>query len=116
MKNLRAKAAVAVATCAVALTTVGVGGASAGEIKGTYKNPNKGELEYIFGSDDAPLKARSHCAYSGLDEPDELEPSDGDDFLFGQTQNFGQVVKAFGPMGKGGASFGCNPNAEFEED
>ncbi len=87
----------------------------AGEIKGTCKNPNNLTLEYIAGDDEAPLKGRSHCSYSGLDEPDELEPSDGDDDLFDQTQNHGQIVKAFGPLGPGGASFGCNPNADFEE-
>lgn len=109
------KSAIGAAVGAMALATLGAGVASAGEVKGTYKNPNLGTLEYIAGDDDAPLNGKSPCAYSGLDEPDRLEPSDGDDVLFEQTQNYGQIVKASGPQGAGGASFGCNPNAEFEE-
>lgn len=114
MKNLAKRIVLGAAVVATTLSAVGVGAASAGEIKGTYKNPNRGVLEYIAGDEETPLKARSICAYSGLDEPDALNLDDGDDFLFGQTQNYGQVVRFFGNA-PGGASSGCNPNSSSEE-
>lgn len=59
--------------CTVAALTLGAGSAFAGEIKGT------GELMEV--------KARSDCAYSGL-EDHPAQP--------GTVQNFGHVKKVFG--------------------
>jgi hypothetical protein len=99
---------VAVAACAAAVTGLGASSAFAGEVTGNGR--------YIAGSDAAPLKGKSACAYSGVndnyalgniktDEAGNLIP-DADGFT--RTQSWGQVVRTAGPLG--GAAFGCNPN------
>ena len=85
------------AVCALALAGLSAGPALAGEIKGP-----PGDSEYIFGSDDAPLRAASECAYSGLN--DDNQPTDA------IAQSWGQIVKVAGPLG-GGPGTGCNPTA-----
>ena len=83
------------AVCVLAIAGLSSGSALAGEIKGP---PGSGE--YIFGSADAPLRAASECAFSGLN--DDNLPTDA------IAQSFGQIVKVAGPMG-GGPGFACNP-------
>ena len=50
----------AVAACTAAVVGVGAGSAFAGEITGNGK--------WIAGSETAPLKGKSECAYSGLND------------------------------------------------
>ena len=86
----------AVVGCTAALTALGAGSAFAGEITGNGK--------WIAGSEEAPLKGRSECAYSGQNDEFVLGlPGDWD-----RTQSWGQIVRFAGPLG--GAAFGCNPN------
>lgn len=91
----------AVCTCSVAGFAAP---AFAGEITGgpTPKvTPIKGHI------------AASICSFSGqdaVDSTDGIDPDD-DDFLFGRTQSFGQVVKFFGSDVAQGAGAGeaCSP-------
>ena len=71
------------------------GPASAGEITGNGK-PTA-----------APDNARSICAFSGLDDPD--------DDPFGRTQSYGQVVRLGFAAEAPNPGLACNPNTEFEE-
>ena len=73
----------------LATAAFGAGTAFAGEITGNGK-PTP-----------APERAKSECAFSGLDDPDP-DP-------FGRTQSFGQLVRMFGPMG-GVPGEACNPS------
>ncbi|GAA8847081.1 hypothetical protein DUHN55_22200 [Helicobacter pylori] len=65
-------------------------------------------------------KARSICAFSGLDTPDEIEgnpPGFDDDFLGHGTQSYGQFV-AFGlkdALAAEAPRYTCRGNAGFEE-
>lgn len=83
----------------------------------TYPVYEEIDNELVHVGDGQILHAKSHCAFSGLndeylaEQPEEGPASDG----FGRTQSYGQLVKALGPLGAGGASFGCNPNNSFEE-
>lgn len=75
-------------TCVMAagMLLVGAGSASAGEVTGKGKTTQ------------APMHAKSICAFSGLDTPDAIEnnpPGFDDDFLGHGTQSYGQFV-AFG--------------------
>ena len=102
----------AVAACVAAVMGLGAGSAFAGEVTGNGR--------YIASSDAAPLKGKSACAYSGVNdnyafgnlETDEsgnlIQDTDG----FTRTQSWGQIVRNAGPLG--GAAFGCNPNRAEE--
>ena len=93
---MRGRRILAVAACTVAVAGLGAGSAFAGEITGNGK--------WIAGSEEAPLKGKSECAYSGQNDEYVLEvPGD-----WGRTQSWGQIVRFAGPLG--GAAFGCNPN------
>ena len=87
------------AACSAVLVGVGAGAALAGEITGNGK--------YIAGSPDAPLRGKSECAFSGLDDPD-VDPVTGEDD-FGRTQSWGQIVRFAGPLG-GVPGVACNPS------
>ena len=98
----------AVAACVAAVMGLGAGSAFAGEVTGNGR--------YIAGSDAAPLKGKSACAYSGVndnyafgnletDESGNLIP-DADGFT--RTQSWGQIVRNAGPWG--GAGLGSTPN------
>ena len=85
------------------------GAASAGEVTGNGKP--------------TPVKehrAKSICAFSGLDTPDEIEgnpPGLDDDFRGHGTQSYGQFV-AFGlkdALAAEAPRYTCRGNASFEE-
>lgn len=73
----------AVAACTAAVVGVGAGSAFAGEITGNGK--------WIAGSETAPLKGKSECAYSGLNDNYVLGNPVPDADGFTHTQNWGQV-------------------------
>jgi hypothetical protein len=78
------------AATAIVAAGVGVGGtAFAGEVTGSDKGGPESD-----GVTGAVGNAASECSFSGLDE---FNPDDPDGF--GRTQNFGQLVREFGPMG-----------------
>ena len=100
IKKLLAGALVS-AAAAVSLA----GAAGAGEITGNNQRTT-------------PIKdhrAASICSFSGQDAPDggELDDDDDDAIWIRGTQNFGQLVSQFGPMG--GAGGACRPGAEEPE-
>ena len=97
---LRLKAIFVAVFVAVALAAVGVGSASAGEITGSGK--------WIAGSESAPLKGKSDCAYSGLNDNSVLGNPLPDADGFTRTQSWGQVVRNAGPLG-GVPGTACNP-------
>ena len=74
---------VAVAVCTAAVVGAGAGSALAGEITGSGK--------WIAGSETAPLKGKSECAYSGLNDNYVLGNPIPDADGFSRTQNWGQV-------------------------
>ena len=88
----------AVAACTAAVVGVSAGSALAGEITGSGK--------WIAGSESAPLKGKSECAYSGLNDNYVLGNPIPDEDGFSRTQSWGQV-------GQGGRAFltsiGLNP-------
>ena len=77
---LRLKAVCAAVFVAAAFAAVGVGSASAGEITGSGK--------WIAGSEGAPLKGKSDCAYSGLN----------DNYVLGNPESAGDEAKAKYPL------------------
>lgn len=84
--------------CAAAVTGVGATGALAGEITGNGK--------WIAGSETAPLKGNSECAYSGRNDENVLfEPGDPD-YQAQRAQSWGQVIRGMRPVGGFG---GFNP-------
>ena len=86
---LRLKAVCAAVFVAAAFAAVGVGSASAGEMTGSGK--------WIAGSESAPLKGKSDCAYSGLNDNyvfGTAGPGNPDEDGFTRTQNWGQVGQA----------------------
>jgi hypothetical protein len=85
---------------ATALATVGVGSAFAGEINGNG--------QWIAGSESAPLKGKSACAYSGLNDNYVLGNPVPDADGFTHTQSWGQVIRVAGPLG-GVPGTACNP-------
>jgi hypothetical protein len=92
---------VGVAVFAVtALATFGVGPAFAGEITGNGK--------WIAGSESAPLKGASECAYSGVNDNYVLGNPTPDADGFTRTQSWGQVIRVAGPLG-GVPGTACNP-------
>ena len=92
---------VGVAVFAVtALATVGVSSAFAGEITGNGK--------WIAGSESAPLKGKSACAYSGVNDNYVLGNPVPDADGFTRTQSWGQVIRNAGPLG-GVPGTACNP-------
>ena len=97
---LRLKAVCAAVFVAAAFAAVGVGSASAGEITGSGK--------WIAGSESAPLKGKSDCAYSGLNDNYVLGNPIPDVDGFTRTQSWGQVVRNAGPLG-GVPGTACNP-------
>jgi hypothetical protein len=91
----------AAVVCAAALAGLSAGSALGGEITGNGK--------WIAGSEEAPLNGKSECAFSGQN----------DEFVLGdesapRAQSWGQVVKAFGPLG-GVPGEACNPTSGSEE-
>lgn len=94
-----AKRLLALVGCLVVVAALAASSAFAGEITGNGR--------YIAGSPDAPLKGKSECAYSGLDDPD-VDPETGEDD-FGRTQSWGQIVRFAGPLG-GVPGVACNPS------
>ena len=99
------KSLIVAVLCGVLVAAVGASSALAGEITGNAK--------WIAGSEEAPLKGHSSCAYSGQN----------DEFVLGdesaaRTQSWGQNVSASTPVVGGGAGipgFACNPTRSFEE-
>ena len=85
---------------ATALATVSVGSAFAGEITGNGK--------WIAGSESAPLKGKSECAYSGVNDNYVLGNPVPDADGFTRTQSWGQVIRIAGPLG-GVPGTACNP-------
>lgn len=91
---------IAVALCAVSLVGLTSGTAFAGEVTGNGKS-----LE--------PLKGRSICAYSGLNDNPAGSPTDGPG---GRTQSFGQDVRGgFIDPRQFNPGDACNPNIVFGE-
>jgi len=73
-----------------------------------------GNGRYIAGSDAAPLKGKSPCAYSGLNDNYVFGiagPGNPDEDGFTQTQNWGHFVTQMGGNAGGGGAGpnGCNP-------
>ena len=97
---MRLKSLVAAALCAVAVAVTGAGSAFAGEINGNGK--------WIAGSESAPLKGKSDCAYSGLNDNYVLGNPLPDEDGFTRTQSWGQVIRNAGPLG-GVPGTACNP-------
>jgi hypothetical protein len=103
MLRLRALCTAICVTAAIAV--VGAGSAFAGEVTGSGN--------YIAGSDNAPLKGKSSCAYSGLNDNyvfgNPLPDADG----FTTSQSYGQVVRQLPVKGQGTGVPGqaCNPTA-----
>ena len=91
----------AVAVCAVAVAGLSAGSALAGEITGNGK--------WIAGSEEAPLHGQSECAFSGQNDEFHLFPNED----WPRTQSWGQIVKAFGPLG-GVPGVACNPTRSGE--
>jgi len=75
----------AVVACTAAVVGVSAGSALAGEITGSGK--------WIAGSESAPLKGKSECAYSGLNDNYVLGNPVPDADGFSRTQSWGQVGK-----------------------
>ena len=88
------KRALTIAVSAAAALTLGAGAASAGEWNA------RGERTGAYEKG-----ATSECFFSGLDEDFATGVSDGDPFT--HTQNFGQIVRMFGPQG-GVPGTACN--------
>ena len=97
---LRFKKAGVAIVAAAAFATVGAGSAFAGEITGSGK--------WIAGSESAPLKGKSDCAYSGLNDNYVLGNPVPDADGFTRTQSWGQVIRNAGPLG-GVPGSACNP-------
>jgi hypothetical protein len=97
---LRFKKVGVAVVAAAALATVGAGSAFAGEITGSGK--------WIAGSESAPLKGKSDCAYSGLNDNYVLGNPVPDADGFTRTQSWGQVIRNAGPLG-GVPGSACNP-------
>ena len=76
----------AVAACAVTITSAGAGAAFAGEITGNGKSLKIGEHA---------LHGASICAFSGLNDTYSGDPAVPDEEGFYRTQNWGQVSKEF---------------------
>jgi hypothetical protein len=92
------------AACAVVVCGAGATVASAGEITGSGR--------WIAGSESAPLRGKSDCAYSGLNDNyvlgNPLPDADG----FTRTQAWGQLDKAtrdFLTSIDGNPATACNP-------
>ncbi len=91
------KRLLAAVLCAAAVTGVGASGALAGEITGNGK--------WIAGSETAPLKGKSECAYSGQNDEYVLDvPGDWD-----RTQSWGQIARHLEGGKRGVPGFACNP-------
>jgi hypothetical protein len=89
------KRIVAATVCTFAVAALGAGSAFGGEVTG--------QGNYIAGSDSAPLKGQSACAYSGLND---------EYYVFGdtsarRTQNWGEFASAGVHAGVPGTA--CNP-------
>jgi len=97
---LRFKKVGVAVVAATMLATVGVGSAFGGEITGNGK--------WIAGSESAPLKGRSACAYSGRNDNSVLGNPLPDADGFTRTQSWGQVIRNAGPLG-GVPGTACNP-------
>ena len=67
---------------------------SSGALAGEW-NKAKG---YIHGSADEPLPAASACAYSGLDEPNDVDGPDGDDNPLWESTPAGGIVQSYGQL------------------
>jgi hypothetical protein len=79
----RAKRLLVVGACGLAVAALGAGSAFAGEITGNGK--------WIAGSETAPLKGKSPCAFSGLNDNYVLGNPLPDEDGFTHTQNWGQA-------------------------
>ena len=88
------------AMCAAIFAGLSTSVAFAGEITGSGK--------WIAGSESAPLKGKSDCAYSGLNDNYVLGNPVPDADGFTRTQSWGQVVRQGGPLG-GVPGTACNP-------
>ena len=97
---LRFKKVGVAVVAATMLATVGVGSAFGGEVTGNGK--------WIAGSESAPLKGRSACAYSGRNDNSVLGNPLPDADGFTRTQSWGQVIRNAGPLG-GVPGTACNP-------
>jgi hypothetical protein len=95
---VRIKRALAAFITSLALVTLGVGPASAGEITGNGK-PTQG-----------PAHARSVCAFSGQNDTPDAEGPEG-----GRTQSYGQLVRQGLKGVVPGPGVACNPTSGFEE-
>lgn len=80
-RRLTRNLGVAVSAAALVLS-LSASAALAGDITGNGK--------YIAGSDEAPLKGNSHCAYSGLNDEYYILG----DTSYPRTQSWGQIPKA----------------------
>jgi hypothetical protein len=78
-----AKRLLVTAACSLAVAAVGAGSAFAGEITGNGK--------WIAGSETAPLRGKSECAYSGRNDNSVLGNELPDEDGFTRTQSWGQV-------------------------
>jgi hypothetical protein len=88
------------AICAAVFAGLSTSVAFAGEITGSGK--------WIAGSESAPLKGKSDCAYSGLNDNYVLGNPIPDADGFTRTQSWGQVIRNAGPLG-GVPGTACNP-------
>ena len=79
----KAKRLFAVLACSLTVVALSAGSALAGEITGNGK--------WIAGSETAPLKGNSPCAYSGLNDNYVLGNPVPDADGFTHTQNWGQA-------------------------
>ena len=87
----------AAAACGVALLGLSAAPAFGGEITGSGN--------WIAGSEEAPLKGKSECAYSGLNDENVL----GDESA-ARSQSWGASVARFAKGAAGGVpGFACNP-------
>ena len=84
-----------------AVACLGAGSAFAGEITGSGK--------WIAGSESAPLKGKSDCAYSGLNDNYVLGNPLPDVDGFTRTQSWGQIARLPGSQGGGVPGTACNP-------
>jgi hypothetical protein len=53
---------------------------------------------YIHGTADDPLPANSSCAFSGLDEPDDVDENNVDDNPLWASTPAGGIVQAYGQL------------------
>ena len=92
---MTARKCVTVVAGLTAILVAGAGSASAGEITGN--------------GEPLDVKGASICAYSGQNDGFHTQDPDDTD----RVQSFGQLVKAYGPLG-GIPGMACNPNGGGE--